>query len=288
MKIIKVKYLFLIVFAITLNSSCNSQKNSTLNLEGKWKVIDWTYINFVGRSLSKSEKDEMNKSMNDLILDFKSNHTFSSNKPKIFDFLENKKFSINEFGEIVIGNNNYPFLAKDDKTFLLFSNIMLQIEKTESYKNAQLQLEKLPSLEPKSKNEDKKLDNVFSIHELDTPPKIKTIEFDDNCKIDCLINLFNSNMKFFIDYSEVDIDSSYFIDFIIDTSGKISNINIRSKRIRRAFDTDENKKRKLSATEKSIVNSILFFNDRNPILGGIKNGQKVNTKLNLELRLIPK
>lgn len=295
------RYLFLLLFSMVFITSCTAQENKHTTLEGKWKVIDWTYISFAGRGFDKRERKGMNKDVNGLILDFRSNQTLSSNKPGIFKFLENKKFTISRSNDIVVNNQHYPFFVRDGKHFLLLSNVALQIKKIEGYANAKIKFRKLAfknAVTPVLKNKTV-AGKVYTMEALDKPPKLKGVEFDKNCLIDCLYNAFNSTMTYFIDYSKVGEDTSFFLRFVIDKAGKIRNIRIKSrhnkpldnvkKSARLIVQSLENEpaqteKVQLSEAEKSIVLSILSFQDG--LVAGIKNGQRVDTKLNLELRLI--
>ncbi|RLK02524.1 hypothetical protein [Tenacibaculum discolor] len=292
-----------ILLNLSLTFSCLAQDNAPITLEGKWKVVDWTYMSFVGRGLDGKEKQEIDKTVSDLVLDFKLNQTFSSNKPA-FQFLENQKFFVNNFSEVVINNQYYPIFIKNNTCYFLLSNIMLQIKKTENYKNSKINIEKFPSkyneIEESFKKEKKISGEVYSINDLDKPPKFKTVEFDENCLIDCLLNSFNSNMKYYIDFSKVEKDTSYFIEFTVDNTGNIYNIHIKSKNNKPSngltmtakviYGTKENnkesKKGKITGIEKNIISSILAF--KNQLIAGKKNNKNVNTKLNLELRLISK
>ncbi len=298
------KYLFLLLFNIVFTTSCLAKGEGNITLEGKWKVIDCTYSSFVGRGLDKDEIEGMSQSFIDLIFDFGINQIFTSNKPNDLSFLENKKFSVNRFNEITIGNHAYFYLTKNDKVFLFFNNIILQIEKVENYTGSKIILKEIPAdnshvsevLNRKEKNYKK----VYLIEELDIPPKFEGIQFDDNCLIDCLYTSFNKTMMYYIDYSKLDNDVSFFITFVINKTGKICNFKIKSrhnkpnpKGIRFAKvrygvkkKPESIKKIEYSEIEKSIVSSILYFN--NNLISGMKNNLSVNTKLSLELRLISK
>ena len=47
-----------ILLNLSLTFSCLAQDNAPITLEGKWKVVDWTYMSFVGRGLDGKEKQE--------------------------------------------------------------------------------------------------------------------------------------------------------------------------------------------------------------------------------------
>ncbi|TCI84864.1 hypothetical protein [Tenacibaculum sp. M341] len=299
------KLYFLISLNLFLIFSCSAKGTNNTTLEGKWKVVDWTYINFGRRSLDNSERKGMNEMMNDLTLEFKLNQTFSTNKPEMLDNLQDKQYTVNEFNEVIIDHQYYSFIIRDNKYYFLFSNVMLQVEKIKDYNGGKIKLKKLPvkhnDVTEFLSQEPRDYETVYDIERLDTPPKLKIAEFDENCLIDCLYNSFNSNMHYFIDFSKVDKDTSFFIDFIIDTEGEISNLNIKSKKnkptkgLRKTakvyYGSPEdmkktNRKVSFSDQEKEIVSSILDF--ENILIPGVKNGQPVNTKINLEIRLISK
>ncbi len=181
---------------------------------------------------------------------------------------------------------------------------MLQIEKIETYSNAKIKLKKLPAENLKAtevlREKKKAFEKVYLVDELDTPPKLKAAEFDTNCLIDCLYASFNSSTKYFIDYSKVEGDTSYLIHFIVDKEGKINNITIQSKEnkpndTKRRFpnvifkseqEQEYTEKKAFSEIEEGIASSILAY--QNNLIAGEKNGEKVNTKLHLEVRLIAK
>ncbi|MEN7551494.1 hypothetical protein AAG747_26490 [Rapidithrix thailandica] len=293
------KYLFLLLFNLIFINACSSQETSDITLEGKWKVVDWTYKSFVGRSLDQDEINNMDESFADLILDFKTDQTFSSNKPTELDFLENKKFIVNNYQEVVINNQAYFFLIRDGNCYFFFSNIILQIKKIESYTNASIKLKELPADNTSVSevfNKMEKFETVYAIEDLDIPPKFKEVQFDDNCLIDCLYNSFNSTIGIYIDYSKAEGDVSYYVNFIVDKSGEINNIKIKSKHhktnangqrfMSRMDEFDEKEHSELSAVEEDIVKSIFKF--QNTMIAGVKNNQNVNTQLNLEVRLISK
>ncbi len=121
--------LFLVLFSICVVTvaSC-SVKGNNETIEGKWKVVDWTYTSYVGRSLDKDEKEEVSRVMNDLVLDFKLNGVFSSNRSKEFKSLENKKFKVNEINEVVIEDNYFSFIIRDNKYFFLLMNIIRPLQ----------------------------------------------------------------------------------------------------------------------------------------------------------------
>ena len=282
------KYLIFILIGLPLIISCKAQDDSDITLEGKWKVVDWTYISHVGRSLDNDERAGMNEDVNDLILNFKVNQTFSSNKPKTFGFLEGKQFMLNDFNEVVIDNHYYPILIKEHNCFFLFSNVMFQLEKVENYRDSNLKLKSESIKVPDIEINHKAVNDVFTLNDLDKLPKLKRLEYDDSCGIDCLHSLFDSNIIYYIDFSKAAEDTSFLIEFIIDKTGQISNINTKAKynvykNNRRISSKETNEAQDI---EKAIAASILDF--QNLLSAGVKNGQNVNTKVNLELRLISK
>ncbi len=141
------------------------------------------------------------------------------------------------------------------------------------------------------------INDVYNIEDVDIPPKFKSVDFNDDCLIYCLYSAFKSNMIYYINFAEIKEDISYFISFIIDKSGNVKNINIRSRHdkvigkgrwlgepvynqeLDDVFD-------EFSEVEADIVKSILELND--DLLPGIKDGENVNTELKLEVKLITK
>ncbi|MCL5128393.1 MULTISPECIES: hypothetical protein [unclassified Algibacter] len=281
---------FLMLLSISLTFSCTAQDDSNIKLEGKWKVIDWTYIT-QGRSLNNDERAEMNEHVNDLILNFKEDQTFSTNKPKDFSFLENKKYILSDRNELLIDNDYYDFLIRDHNYFFLLHNIMFQIEKIEDYKNSKLKLKKLPATYTETseiKNIECDDEEVYSMNDLDTPPKFKNVQFEENCLIDCLYTSLYSALNYYIDFSKVAEDTSFYIDFIIDKTGKICNVNIKAKynvyKNNRQISSKETNESK--DIEDAIVRGILGNQDL--LEAGFKNEEKVNTKIELKLRLMSK
>ncbi len=278
-----------------------AQENNSVMLEGQWKLVDWTYISFVGRSLDERERQEINESLKGLVFDFRLDQTISTNKPDIFNFLDNKMYKVEGFNWIEIDNHSFDFLIRDNRSFFLLRNIMLELEKIKDYTGAKIELKKLPEeFINTSKIDQKKheiLDKVYTIEELDVFPKYTLVEFTDNCTVYCLYNLFNRNMISYIDFSKVEKDISYFISFIIDKSGGISNVKIKHRKnkmtnkgnrypkITVQWETNEKiPESQLSEIELSILKSILTYDG--DMIPGVKNGQNVNTEINLELRLI--
>ncbi len=293
------KFLVLILLSFIPIISCSTEKND-VTLEGKWKVVDWTYISYVGRSLDEDEKKEMNESLIGLILDFKLDQTFSSSNPDMFKSLENKPFKVEKYNRILIENQNFLFLIRDNQCFLFFSNIVFEIKKIENYSGSKIRLEKLTdehlTSDDVSNKEDKTSNTTYQVSDLDESPKLKMAE---DCLIDCLYNSFNENIKYYIDFSKVEKDISYFISFIINKSGNITNIKVKHKynkpigkrglypkvTVEWEQQPEENiHKQSFSEIESSIVKSILYFDGN--LIPGKKDNQNVNTELKLEFRLI--
>lgn len=272
-------------------SACTSQTENSITLEGKWKITDWTYSSFVGRSLDTDEVENMNTSFNDLIIEFNTDNTFASNNPKFFEHLEKKTYHVNEYQEIIIDNQPYILLLRGENCYFFFNNIVLQLEKIKTYKGAKIKFEEIPIDNSKiAKIKDKKLsptETIYPIENVSIPPKLKMAEFDDNCRIDCLYRSFQSAIKYHLDYVQAHKDTSYFIDFIIDTKGDIRNIEIKAvsntKKRQRTIST-ETSTTENTILKQNIVRSLSVFHDI--LLPGKKDGKNVNTQIKLEVRLI--
>ncbi len=108
--------------------SCSAQKSKDITLEGKWEVVNWTYVS-EGSSFDEEEKQWMNKTVENLIFDFKPNKIISTNKPEEFKDLEGEEFTVNINNSIMVNHQLYDFFIRDDKCFFVFSNIIFQIKK---------------------------------------------------------------------------------------------------------------------------------------------------------------
>ncbi len=272
------KIIIELVFCIFTISSY-AQK---LTLEGKWKAINWIYISQVGRSLDKDEKRNMNEFINNLIIDFKSNGTISTNKQNELKFIENDTYKL--YGKTIkFGKNNVVgkiFLIKKHCFLKLINNILFEIEKIEDYGNSKQVLEEFTTPKKLNYYKNKKIDDFLLIpyrYDKSIYPKFKDTDIS-KCGYSCLEDSFNENILNFIDFSMVSKDTTYLIEFIVDKTGEICNIKINSNKV------NNQNNRILSNIEENIIHSILMFQGH--LSPAEQNGITVNSKIKLTLRLI--
>ena len=90
------------------------------------------------------------------------------------------------------------------------------------------------------------------------------------------------------DFSKAAEDTSFYIDFIIDKTGKICNINIKAKY--NVYKNNHQISSKETNESQDIKDAIIasILESQYNLEPGFKNEDKVNTKIVLELRLISK
>lgn len=276
------------LFIISL-FGCNNMENRNKTLEGKWRVTDWTYINY---SIDKEDISRTNKKYENLILDFSTEGIFKTNKPTIFKDFQNTNYE--SYGYKVIINNYLMFLVeKNGKFFIsIMKNLVLEIEKIEDYDDSKfLILAKHMDknyAEKVLKQPEKTFEKVYDYNHkaLDKYPNLDGLEYE-NC-YDCIRNILREDICSFIDYSKLKKDITYFIDFIVDTNQKITNVqikyvdNIKNSSNNHYKNVEYVVKDTYTDTEKDLISGLMLY-DKKIICGKI-NDRKVNTRFEIELR----
>ncbi len=256
--------------------SCSSQE---ITIEGKWKVNKWIYVSHVGRSLDKEEQSAIDKLIQGLIIDFKSDGTISTNKKSQLKFIENDSYKLDKEMVLFTKNGYRKMFIKNNKCFLrLINNIIFEVEKIENYSNSKQFLTKFIKSEKKLNDYKNKEINDFvlipNMNDKNICPTFKSVDLSD-CGYNCVENSFNETILDFIDFSKVHKDTTYFIEFIVDKTGEICNVQINSNN-RNNLETSDIKE--------DILHSILIFQGN--LSPAERNKVKVNSKIKLTLRLI--
>ncbi|MBL3656922.1 hypothetical protein [Fulvivirga sediminis] len=133
--------LFIIIAIISIAGfTCFGQTPAQSNLlEGKWRIDGWTYMSFVGRGLDKSERQHLSEGVNGLMMEFSSDHIFSTNKPEVFGFSD-VKYDLEESKYLVCDNYVGEFVIHDHNVFYIHSNLIFKLEKVEDVPNAKIHL----------------------------------------------------------------------------------------------------------------------------------------------------
>ncbi|UNZ00266.1 hypothetical protein MQE36_07980 [Zhouia spongiae] len=266
----KIKYLICIVFTTVNLYGCGVNENNGITLEGKWKVIDWTYYSYENKGLDQKEIEEMDDTFNNLIFEFTPENYIKTNKANLLPYLDNKRFNIiSPFLNFEVDNQRYAIRNRDGKKFFfIMNNIILQIEKIENHQNSKIIIKELEKFKTEIKAP-KELAGFYSIDEVDTAPQITGYQSRGDGKA-FIINSFKYSIIDFIDYSAIKDNKVLHISFIIDKQGRVQNAKITPH---------------TSEINDDIIKTITSFPE---FVSGIKDGNKVNTKISFELRLISK
>lgn len=274
------------------SSIAQEHKKETL-LEGKWRIMDWTYVSNVGRGLDKKEKGFLSQGLKDLIMDFSTDSIFTTNRPEVFGS-NNVKYELVDSKYLILNDYVSIFILKNQKRFLIRSNIIFEIKKIENYQNSKIILDDntnpISDLPELLETESIPMEETFTLRELDTLPKLKSPD-DFDCDRYCLKNIFNNELLLNFDYSKLKHnDIMFIIDFVVDKKGSLNSFDI--KEMHYYWDEEglnvehisEKNNGVFTETKKDIIVSILNF--RNKLQPALKDNKAVNSRINLKLRLI--
>ena len=288
----KLKTLCITLFVIIIYTCKAQESKNNIFIEGKWKVVNWIFTSNVGRSLDKTQRENYTRYLNGLTMDFSVNNIFTTNKPEIFQF-NNSKFELKDskyllFNKVYLGG---AFILKKQKVFFRNKELTFELEKIESYPNPKIVLNKVEDA-TNDVPDLLQIEEAISLNQLDVLPKLISSAPDDyDCSEICLSDIFTNEILNNIDYSLLkNNDIKYDISFVIDGIGNINSFNVKETYIywnekgTKVVSREEKNKELMTEIKKDIIFSILKF--KNKFKPGVKNNKEVNSRINLELRLI--